>query len=161
MCICLSVRLSDCAHAVIGWLKINHRPQTESLLLYIRTSLNLHGLHGSNTKVLYSGYGIVVSVLAYHAQDRRFNSRYSQHMHMAFSRRAMQRETIPDRKNVISQLKAIKLPFKSNTQRKKKTKPQKDSFSVSAVGQMVKVFDYQLKGRWFKSSHIQKISNGK
>ena len=73
----------------------------------------------------------------------------------------MQRVTIPDTKNVISQLKAIKLPFKSNTQRKMKTIPQKDSFSVSAVGQMVKVFDYQLKGRWFKSSHIQKISNGK
>ena len=73
----------------------------------------------------------------------------------------MQRETIPDTKNVISQLKTIKLPFKSNTQRKMKTIPQKDSFSVSAVGQMVKVFDYQLKGRWFKSSHIQKISIGK
>jgi hypothetical protein len=57
----------------------------------------------------------------------------------------MQRETIPDTKNVISQLKAIKLPFKSDTQRKKKTKPQKDSFIVSPVGQMVKVFDYQLQ----------------
>jgi|LakMenE18May11ns_1017448.scaffolds.fasta_scaffold9772613_1 hypothetical protein len=67
----------------------------------------------------------------------------------------MQRVTIPDTKNVISQLKAIKLPFKSNTQRKMKRKPQKDSISVSSVGQMVKVFDYQLKGRWFKSRQIQ------
>ena len=73
----------------------------------------------------------------------------------------MQRESIPDMKNVISLLKAIKLLFKSNTQQKIKTKPQKDNISVSPVGQMVKVFDYQLKGRWFKSSHIQKISNGK
>ena len=82
-------------------------------------------------------------------------------MQMDFSRRAMQRETIPDTKNVISQLKSIKLPFKSKTQRKKKIKAQKDSSTVSPIGQMVKVFDYQLKGRWFKSSHIQKISNGK
>ncbi len=160
MCVsvCLSVCVSDSAHAVIGWLKINHRPQTESLLLCILTS-NLHlytGCVGEITRYMYSGYGIVVSVLACHAKDRRFNSRYSQHMQMAFSRRAMQRETIPDTKNVISQLKAIKLPFKSNTQRKKKTKPQKDSYSVSPVGQMVKVFDCQLKGPWFKSSQIQK-----
>jgi hypothetical protein len=76
-------------------------------------------------------------------------------MQMDFSRRAMQRETIPDTKNVISQLKSIKLPFKSNTQRKKKIKLQKDSSTVSPVGQMVKVFDYQLKGRWFKSRQIQ------
>ena len=161
MCICLSVCVSDSAHAVIGWLKINHRPQTESLLLCIQTSLPLHGLHGNNTHTLYSSCGIVVSVPACHAQDRRFNSRSSQHMQMAFSRRAMQRETIPDTKNVISQLKAIKLPFKSKTQRKKNIKAQKDSSTVSPIGQMVKVFDYQLKGRWFKSSHIQKISSGK
>jgi hypothetical protein len=82
-------------------------------------------------------------------------------MQMGFSRRATQRETIPDTKNVISQLKSIKLPFKSNTQRKKKIKPQKDSSTVSPVGQMVKVFDYQLKGRWFKSRQLQKNSNGK
>ena len=42
----------------------------------------------------------VVSVQACHAKDRRFISRYSQYMQIASSRRAMQRETIPDTKNM-------------------------------------------------------------
>ncbi len=136
MCICVFVCVSDSAHALIGWLKINH-PPTNRVFAFMYTnvkSLSLHGLHGRIALYLYGGYGIVVSVPACHAQDRRFDSRHSQYMHMAFSRRAMQRETIPDMKNVISQLKAIKLPFKSNTQRQKQINPQKYSFSVSQLG---------------------------
>ena len=102
MCICVFVCVSDSAHATIGWQKFAH-PSSNMVFAFIYTNVkspSLHGLHGRNTRYLYNGYGIVVSVLACHAKDRRFNSRNSHHMQMAFSRRAMQRETIPDTKNV-------------------------------------------------------------
>jgi hypothetical protein len=71
----------------------------------------------------------------------------------------MHRETIPDTKNVNRAIKMNLIAIKLNIQRKKKTKPQKDSCNVSVDGLMVRVSDWQLKGQWFKSSHIQEISN--
>jgi uncharacterized membrane protein YccF (DUF307 family) len=82
-------------------------------------------------------------------------------MQIASFCRAVQRQTIPDTKNVNVTIKTNLITIKSKIQRKKNTKPQKDSFSVSALGLIVKVFDYKLKGHWVKSSHIQEISNGK
>ncbi len=98
----LFVCLSDSAHALIGWLKKVTTPPTWSFaFIYTNVkSLPLHGLHGRNTHSLYSSCGIVVSVLPCHAKDRRFNSRYSQYMQIASLQRALQRETIPDTKNV-------------------------------------------------------------
>jgi hypothetical protein len=97
--VCLSVRF--CARC--DWLAENKSPPTNRVFAFIYTNVkspSLHGLHGRNTRYLYNVCGIVVSVLACHAQDRRFDSRNSQHMQMASFYRAMQRETIPDTKNV-------------------------------------------------------------
>jgi hypothetical protein len=67
----------------------------------------------------------------------------------------MQRETIPDTKNVN---RAIKMNFNCNLieySTKKNTKSQKDNYTISVDGLMVRVSGWQLKGRWFKSSQIQ------
>ena len=72
----------------------------------------------------------------------------------------MQRKTIPDTKNVIAQLNAIKLPFKLNIQREKTIKAWKDGSTTSPNGLMVRVSGWQLKGRWFESIQLQKYSNG-
>ncbi len=53
----------------------------------------------------------------------------------------MQRETIPDTKNVNTTIKTNLNAIKSNIQWKKKRKPQKDSYNVSTFQHMVKVFD--------------------
>ena len=124
MCICLSVCLSVRVSARSDWLA-EIRPRLQQGLcfyVYRESPLPLHGLYRRNTRYLYNSIGIVVSVPACQAQDRRFNSRSSLNVSIGFSRRAMHRETIPDTKNVIAQLNAIKLSFKLNIQRKKTTK---------------------------------------